>query len=80
MKKFLVAMSATLVAISTAYAAEMEGVVQSVDMDTMMIMMEDGTSVKAAEGVDISGVEAGDKVMVMTDDGSGEATEVMVSE
>ena len=75
MKKLIIA--AAVAAFSTAaYAGQMEGKVQAVDESTRTILLEDGSTYVAAEGVEISQLTAGDAVVVTYDDGTNNATAV----
>ncbi|MFZ2101886.1 MAG: DUF1344 domain-containing protein [Oricola sp.] len=76
MKKLLIAVAATLVATVSVFAGEVEGVVKEVNAETRIVMLEDGASYTAAEGVDLAAVAAGDKVKVTFDDGTTNATAV----
>ena len=76
MKKLIIA-AATIAAFSTAaFAGQMEGKVQSVDTSSRMIMLEDGSSYVAADGVAIEELAEGDSVVVTYDDGTNNATAV----
>lgn len=76
MKKLIIA-AATIAAFSTAaFAGQMEGKVQAVDEATRTIMLEDGSSYVAADGVAIEELAAGDAVVVTYDDGTNNATAV----
>ncbi len=76
MKKLIIA-AATIAAFSTAvFAGEMEGKIQSVDQSTRTIVLEDGSSYVAAEGVAIEELAEGDSVVVTFDDGTNNATAV----
>jgi len=67
MKKLLMAIAMTSLSFN-AFAGEMEGTVKSVDMEKKTIVLEDGMSVMANDGVKLDGMMAGDKVKIMTDD------------
>ncbi|MBO6900068.1 MAG: DUF1344 domain-containing protein [Rhizobiaceae bacterium] len=75
MKKFLAVAAASAALLVSAIAAEMEAMVKDVDSAGMMLVLEDGTELKVADGVSLEGVEAGKKVKVTTDD-AGTATAV----
>lgn len=75
MKKFLAVAAASAALLVSAIAAEMEAMVKDVDTAGMMLVLEDGTELKVADGVSLEGVEAGKKVKVTTDD-AGTATAV----
>ncbi|MBA3447780.1 MAG: DUF1344 domain-containing protein [Pseudaminobacter sp.] len=76
MKKILATTIASLAFIGAAYAATVEGVVQTVDPITRTITMEDGTAVVAAEGVAIEAIVPGAKVKVTLEDGTSNATAI----
>lgn len=59
-----------------AYAAEVEGAVQGVDLETRTILLEDGTSFIAAESVDLSDIELGTLVTITYDESTMQATMV----
>lgn len=59
-----------------AYAAEVEGAVQGVDLETRTILLEDGTSFIAAESVDLSDIELGTVVKITYDEATMQATMV----
>ncbi|QDZ02014.1 DUF1344 domain-containing protein [Nitratireductor mangrovi] len=80
MKKILSALAATAFLASAAYAAEVQGTVQSVDPATRTITLEDGTSYTADQAVDLSTVVAGDKVMITVDDTTTSAVEINKAE
>ncbi|GAB4355516.1 MAG: hypothetical protein Kow0026_14730 [Oricola sp.] len=80
MRKALIAIAATLVATTSVFAAEMQATVSDVQADTNTIVLEDGTELTVAEGVDYSSIEAGDKVNIVTDDATGEITEITAAE
>lgn len=81
MKKTLAAVAAagfaatTLVA-GTAYAAEVEGTVESVDPTTRTITLDDGTTYTAEASVDLESLSEGDQVTVEVDDTTTSATSV----
>jgi translation initiation factor IF-1 len=76
MKNILATAIASLAFIGAAYAATVEGVVQSVDPATRTVTLEDGTSVVAAEGVAIEELAPGAKVTVTLEDGTTNATAI----
>jgi Cu/Ag efflux protein CusF len=61
-----------------AWAAELEGKVQSVDADARTIVLDDGTTLAVAEGVSIEGLKEGTDVKVSYEerDGRNVATSV----
>ena len=80
MRKLLIAFAATLVATVSVFAAELQGVVAEVDNENRTVTLDDGATMPVAEGVDISSIAPGDTVNIITDDASGEITEVMIAE
>lgn len=80
MKKALVAFVAGLVAISSAYAAEMAGTVKAFNAETNTVMLEDGSELVLAEGVDAAAFVEGAKLMLMVDDASGQVVEAKAAE
>jgi len=80
MRKALIAIAATLVATTSVFAAEMQATVSEIQADTHTIVLDDGTSLVVADGVDYSSIEAGDNVTIVTDDASGQITEIMAAE
>lgn len=67
--KTLFAMAiASAAMLSAAFAAEMEGIVSSIDADAKVIVMEDGAELQVADGVSLDGIEPGASVVVTTDD------------
>ena len=76
MKKFLAIAAASAAMLVSAYAAEMEGVIKEIDAAAKSIVLEDGTVVAVAEGVDLSALAAGAKVKLTIDDASKAATAV----
>lgn len=78
MKKLLLTAVASLALLGTAFAATVEGVVQSVDPSTRMVTLEDGKSFVAPEATAIDTLTAGTKIKVTVDDSSGAVTEVEV--
>ena len=80
MRKLLIAFAASLVATLSVFAAELQGVVAEVDAENRTVTLDDGSTMPVAEGVDISSIAPGDTVNIITDDASGEITEVMIAE
>jgi hypothetical protein len=79
MKKILAAAVASLAFIGAAYAATVEGVVQSVDPATRTITLEDGTAYVAGDSIAVellASLAAGTKVKVTVEDGTTTATGV----
>ena len=68
MNKLFAVLAASAAMLVSAYAAEIEGTVKSVDAANATIVLEDGTSLKVAADVKLDGVEAGKKVKVTTND------------
>lgn len=76
MKKLIATTIASFAFIAMAHAGEVEGTVESVDAAAKTIVLADGQSFTAAEGVDVSGLAAGDQVKVTFEDGTTTATAV----
>lgn len=76
MRKLIVTAAAIAAFTTGAFAGVMEGKVQSVDPATRTIVLEDGSSYVAGDGVAIEELAAGDAVMVTYDDGTNNATAV----
>lgn len=76
MKKTLATAATLLALIGSAYAATMEGVVQSVDPATRTITLETGQSFVAAEGIPIEALQTGTKIKVTVDDSTGAVTQI----
>lgn len=75
MKKLIIA-AAVAAFVSPAFAGQMEGKVQAVDESTRTILLEDGSTYVAAEGIPLEELAAGDAVMVTYDDGTNNATSI----
>lgn len=76
MKTILAAIAATGFLTLAAYAAEVEGTVQTVDPATQTIALDDGTVYTASAGVDLTSLAAGAKVKLTVDDTTNEVTAV----
>jgi hypothetical protein len=76
MKKILATTIASLAFIGAAYAATVEGVVQTVDPATRTVTLQDGTAVVAVEHVAIDALAPGAKVKVTLEDGTSNATAI----
>jgi len=68
MKKLFAVLAASTAMLVSAYAAEVEGTVKSVDVANATIVLEDGTSLKVAADVKLDGIAAGTKVKATTND------------
>lgn len=68
MKKLFAVLAASAAMLVSAYAAEVEGTVKSVDVANATIVLEDGTSLKVAADVKLDGIAAGTKVKATTND------------
>ena len=79
MKKILATAVASLAFLGAAFAATVDGVVQSVDPTTRTITLEDGKTFLAPEGTEIDKLTAGTKIKVTVDDSSGAVTAVEVA-
>lgn len=71
MKKILATALASLAFIGAAYAATVEGVIQSVDPQTRTVTLEDGKVFVAPEGTAIDDLAVGTKIKVTVDDTDG---------
>ncbi|WP_269930587.1 DUF1344 domain-containing protein [Aminobacter sp. HY435] len=76
MNKILATTIASLAFIGAAYAADVEGTVQSVDPATRSITLEDGKTYVVPESISVEGLAAGAKVKVTVDDTSGAVTAI----
>ncbi|HTV68990.1 MAG TPA: DUF1344 domain-containing protein [Rhizobiaceae bacterium] len=76
MKKILATTLASLAFIGMAYAATVEGVVQTVDPATRTVTLADGQSFVAPEGVALDTLQPGAKIMITVDDTTGSVTKV----
>lgn len=79
MKKLILAAAASFAMLGAAYAATVEGVVQSVDPATRTVTLEDGKSFVAPELAAIDQLTAGAKIKVTVDDTTGAVTGVEVA-
>ncbi|MGD9912508.1 MAG: DUF1344 domain-containing protein [Rhizobiaceae bacterium] len=79
MKKLILAAAASFAMLGAAYAATVEGVVQSVDPATRTVTLEDGKSFVAPESAAIDQLTAGAKIKVTVDDTTGAVTGVEVA-
>lgn len=76
MNKILATTIASFAFIGAAYAADVEGTVQSVDPATRSITLEDGKTYVVPESISVEGLAAGAKVKVTVDDTSGAVTAI----
>lgn len=76
MNKFLATTVASLAFIGSAYAADIEGTVQSVDAATRSITLDDGKIYVVPESIKVDGLAAGAKVKVTVDDTTGAVTAI----
>lgn len=76
MNKFLATAVASLAFIGAAYAADIEGTVQSVDPATRSITLEDGKVYVIPETIKVDELAAGAKVKVTVDDTTGAVTAI----
>lgn len=60
-----------------ALAAEMQGEVATVDPQARTVMLSDGSTWTAADTIDLSGLEVGDQVTIVYEDGTTMATEIV---
>ncbi|MCF6321925.1 MAG: DUF1344 domain-containing protein [Rhizobiaceae bacterium] len=68
MRMLLATLVASIAFVGAAFAGEVEGTVQSVDMGTMSVVLEDGSEYKIGEGVSLDGIAAGTAVKINFDD------------
>ncbi|MFC5585487.1 DUF1344 domain-containing protein [Nitratireductor kimnyeongensis] len=76
MKKILAVLATSGFLTLSAYAAEVQGTVASIDVATRTIALDDGTVYTAGEGVDLASVAAGATVTLTIDDTTNEVTSV----
>jgi hypothetical protein len=76
MKKILATTVASLAFIGMAFAATVDGVVQSVDPATRTVTLQDGKSFVAPEGTSLDSLAAGAKVKLTVDDTTGAVTAI----
>ncbi|AMS41413.1 DUF1344 domain-containing protein [Aminobacter sp. NyZ550] len=76
MNKILATTVASLAFIGAAYAAEVQGTVQSVDPATRSITLDDGKTYVIPETLKVDGLAAGAKVKVTVDDTTGAVTAI----
>lgn len=80
MNKLLATLVASTAFIGAAYAGEAQGTIASVDPATRTVVLEDGSSYVAAEGVALDALTAGANVTVTFDDGTTNATAIELAE
>jgi hypothetical protein len=82
MKRLVGAALALVLTAGGAWAAEIEGKIQSVDQGDRVIVLEDGTKLWVAEGTPMDGLKEGAKVKASYEerDGKNVTTTVTVSE
>lgn len=76
MKKILATAFASAALLVSAFAAEMESVIKSVDAAAKTVVLEDGTELAVAEGVSLEGIDAGAKVKITVDDATKAVTAI----
>lgn len=76
MNRIVSSAAALLALMGTAFAAEIEGVVQTVDPSTRQITLDTGQSFTAPEDAVLDEMAPGDKIKVTVDDSSGAATAI----
>jgi Cu/Ag efflux protein CusF len=66
MKKFTVPAMAALIALGAnfAWAADVTGVIKSINANTHEIVLEDGKAYQVANNVDLASFKSGDKVTI----------------
>ena len=60
-----------------ALAAELQGEIATVDPEARTVVLSDGSTWTTADTVDLSGLDAGDRVTVIYEDGTTMATEIV---
>lgn len=76
MKTILATAIASLAFLGAAYAATVEGVVQSVDPATRTVTLQDGNTFVLPDSTPIDSIAIGAKIRVTVDDSSGAVTAV----
>lgn len=79
MKKIITSTLAAAALIGTGFAAlaaELQGEVATVDPDARTVTLADGSTWAVADTVDLTGLEAGDIITVVYEDGTTMATEI----
>jgi len=73
MRKIVVLAVVMLLAVSmgAAWAGEIQGTVKSVDSSSRALVLEDGTELRIAEGLNIEAVKEGSKVKAMFEEREG---------
>lgn len=79
MKKILAATVASLAFMSAAYAATVEGTIQSVDPMTKSITLDDGKIYQLPAEAAVDSLPVGAKVRVTVDDSTGMVTSIEAS-
>lgn len=76
MSRILATIAASAAFIVAAYAGEIQGSVQSVDPASRTVILQDGSSYVAAEGVVLDDIEAGTQVRLTFDDSTMTAVQI----
>lgn len=79
MKKIILSLAFAMATLASVHAAEVMGVVATVNTETMMITLDDGTEVQVSADVALDDVVEGAKVTIETDE-NNVATSVMITE
>lgn len=77
MKKFALALIIIAATTASAFAAEIEGTVENIDLDNMKITLADGKEYKVAQGIPLEILAEGANVILNTND-DGTATDIML--
>lgn len=81
MRKILVLALVAFAAAGPAMSKEMKGVVSEIDAEAHTVMLEgNDEELKIVDSVDASDIEVGDEVSLMTDDSTGEVTDIYIAE
>lgn len=80
MKKIIAFAFVSAAMLSSAFAAEVQGVVKTIDATAGSIELESGEMFTVADGVSLDEVAAGQQVTLMVTDGTTEVTEITAAE
>jgi|GEM_PF-769271 len=80
LKTLVTAAAATVFLAGAAYAAELEGTVKTFDPVTKLLTLESGEAFVVPDGAAAEAPQTGQKIRVVYNDGTTDATEVTVVE
>ena len=80
MKKLVLALCFAATSFAAAFAAEVEGTVESVDLENMMITLDNGTDYKVSGNIPLDLLAEGAKVVVNINDADEIITDIMLIE